>query len=105
MWQKGGEMEWINVLLTRNSCLSIFGDKHKAIISYINCRSLPENQMDIKARGKLDSIQTTFELTLTLRYINQSRSSLFLQTQLPDDRKAVFETSILTVTMQLAWLS
>lgn len=68
------------VLLTTNSYLSLFGDKHKAIISYINCKSLPGNQMDIKARGKLDSIQTTFELTLTLRHINQSRSSLFLQT-------------------------
>lgn len=76
------EKKWneINVLLTRNSYLSLFGDKHKAIISYINCKSLPGNQKDIKAREKLDSIQTTFELTLTLRHINQSRTSLFLQT-------------------------
>lgn len=57
------EEKWneINVLVTRKSYLSLFGDKYKAIISYINCKSLPGNQMDIKARGKLDSIQTTFE--------------------------------------------
>lgn len=76
------EKKWneMNVLLTRNSYLSLFGDKHKAIISYINCKSLPGNQKDIRARGKLDRIQTTFELTLTLRHINQSRTFMFLQT-------------------------
>lgn len=35
----------------------------RAIISCINCKSLPGNQTDVKARCKLDSHQTTFELT------------------------------------------
>lgn len=62
--KKEEQLNETNVFLTRNSYPSLFGDKHRAIISYFNCKSLPENQTDIKAGGKLDSIQTTFELTL-----------------------------------------
>lgn len=64
MWQKEEKWNEINILLKRNSYPSLFGDNQRAIISCINCKSLPGNQTDIKARGKLDNNQTTFELTL-----------------------------------------